>query len=36
MIMWEKLIRGLRDLGAEFMAMEDANDAFLAEPGHST
>lgn len=33
MIMLEKLIRGLKELGAEFMAMEDALDAFLARPG---
>lgn len=32
MIMLEKLIRGLQELGAEFMAMEDALDAFLAGP----
>jgi peptidoglycan/xylan/chitin deacetylase (PgdA/CDA1 family) len=30
MIMLEKLIDGLKKLGAEFMAMEDAVDAFLA------
>lgn len=32
MIMLEKLIDGLKALGAEFMAMEDALDAFLAKP----
>jgi peptidoglycan/xylan/chitin deacetylase (PgdA/CDA1 family) len=36
MIMLEKLIHGLKDFGAEFMAMEDALDAFLTGPGHST
>jgi hypothetical protein len=35
MIMLEKLIRGLKDLGAEFMAMEDALDAFLAGSNRS-
>ena len=30
MIMLEKLINGIRDLGGEFMAMEDAADAFRA------
>lgn len=29
MLMLERLISGLRDLGAEFLAMEDAADAFL-------
>jgi peptidoglycan-N-acetylglucosamine deacetylase len=32
MIMLEKLINGLKDFGAEFMAMEDALDAYLAGP----
>lgn len=32
MIMLEKLINGLQGLGAEFMAMEDAADAYLARP----
>jgi peptidoglycan/xylan/chitin deacetylase (PgdA/CDA1 family) len=30
MIMLEKLIRGLKEMGAEFMAMEDAMETFLA------
>ncbi len=32
MLMLERLIAGLRDLGAEFLAMEDAADAFLSRP----
>ena len=32
MLMLERLIAGLRGLGAEFLAMEDAADAFLARP----
>ena len=32
MLMLEKLVDGLEALGAEFMAVEDALDAFLARP----
>ena len=36
MIMLEKLIRGIGELGGKFMAMEDALDAFLAERDRPT
>jgi peptidoglycan-N-acetylglucosamine deacetylase len=35
MIMLEKLIHGIRELGGELMAMEDALDAFLARPDNA-